>query len=100
MAYFYLISDILFNTTTHNYRRLFARVIPFVVHRYSQLWKEKVFTLESKHKGELKDLIQYWEIKFIFEDNYTKGLLFLLDDTHKNAQVKGIHDKLRSIGNM
>ena len=60
MTYFYLISDILFNTTTHNYRKLFTRIIPFVVYRYSQLWKDKSISLESKHKGELKALIQYW----------------------------------------
>ena len=45
LKYFYLISDILFNTKTHNYRRLFARMIPFIVYRYSQLWKEKISPL-------------------------------------------------------
>lgn len=32
IKYFYLISDILFNTTTPDYRRLFSRIIPFIIY--------------------------------------------------------------------
>ena len=94
MRYFYLISDVLFNTTNQNYRRLFARVIPFVVYQYS-----KGRDGSGKFRGELKALLQIWEIKFIFEDVYTKGLLFLLEEKD-GSKVKGIHPKLKKIGDL
>ena len=82
IKYFYLISDILFNTTTQNYRRLFARMIPFLVFYIAGRREEE----QNRRKGELKALIQIWEIKFIFEDNYTKGLTFLIDAVENGAR--------------
>lgn len=53
-----------------------------------------------KYRGELKALIRIWEIKFIFEESYTQGLLFLLNSFEgERKQVKGIHEKLRAIAN-
>ena len=56
MPYLYLISDILFNTTTQNYRRLFGRMIPFVVY----LFTKKNNKERNRVRGELKALIQIW----------------------------------------
>ena len=72
----YVISDILFNTTTQNYRRLFGRMMPFVVYLFGRRKDRREW---GRIKGELKAVVQIWEIKFIFEDCYTKGLNFLID---------------------
>lgn len=37
VKYFLLISDILFNTTNQDYRRLFARIIPFIIYRINKI---------------------------------------------------------------
>lgn len=34
VGYLYLISDILFNSTTHQYRDLFQAVLPDIIYRY------------------------------------------------------------------
>jgi len=43
---FYLISDILFNTTTPTYRRLFARAITFIIYRFTT----KQINKDNDHK--------------------------------------------------
>ena len=50
-------------------------------------------------KSELRALFQLWEMKFIFDENYTKGLLFLLSggDNGKNS-ANGLHKRLKPIG--
>jgi hypothetical protein len=65
MPYFHLVSDILFNTTTPDYRRLFSRVVPFAVLQVGRgsAGREK----EGQLRSELKSLIQLWELKFIFD---------------------------------
>lgn len=47
IKYFYLISDILFNTTTEDYRRLFSRVIPLALYKFAKPGKER----ETKLRG-------------------------------------------------
>lgn len=47
VKYFYLISDILFNTTTEDYRRLFSRVIPLALYQFAKPGKER----ETKLRG-------------------------------------------------
>ena len=97
MPYVYLISDILFNTTSQNYRQFFARMIPFVVYNFAKGKREGYI----KSKGELKAIIQIWEIKFIFDDTFTKGLTFLIDAIENGPkQVEGVHWKLKDIGNI
>jgi hypothetical protein len=56
--------------------------------------------MDSKFKGELKALIQIWEIKFLFDDNYTKGLMFLMNHFEHQASIRvhSIHQKLKDIG--
>ncbi len=45
-------------------------------------------------------MIRIWEIKFIFDENYTQGLLFLLNSIEgERKKAKGIHEKLRAIAN-
>jgi len=90
----YLISDILFNTTSHTYRRLFGRIIPFFVYYYGKSIKVEQTKKESdsKYRVELKALIRIWEMKFIFDENYTKGLLFMLNSFEGGRKkVNGIH---------
>lgn len=61
---FYVISDILFNTTGQDYRRLFARLLPYLVYRIA---KTPAATQEdTRHRSEMRALIQIWQIKFIF----------------------------------
>lgn len=70
-------------------------MIPFVVFYVARRREEE----QNKRKGELKALIQIWEIKFIFQDNYTKGLIFLIDAVENGPrQVEGLHWKLKEIG--
>jgi hypothetical protein len=99
IPHFHLISDILFNTTSPDYRRLFARIIPFAVH---QLGREGKDGKEGKLRGELKSLIQLWSLKFIFDENYTQGLLFLLGtgESTPRSNANGIHERLKAIGCM
>jgi hypothetical protein len=40
-----------------------------------------------------------WQIKFIFEESYTRGLLFLLSGNARDKSV-GIHEQLKYIGNI
>lgn len=58
LPYFHLISDILFNTTTPDYRRLFSRIIPFALHQFKG--KDAKEGKEGKLRSELKSLIQLW----------------------------------------
>jgi hypothetical protein len=34
---FYLISDILFNSTSHTYRNIFQSILPFIIYKYALL---------------------------------------------------------------
>ena len=45
-------------------------------------------------------MIQIWEIKFIFEENYTRGLMFLLNyfEKEERSSVNQVHERLRRIG--
>jgi hypothetical protein len=47
-------------------------------------------------------LIQLWELKFIFDENYTKGLLFLLHSFEGNANQSAshLHERLKVIGSL
>jgi hypothetical protein len=56
---FYLISDVLFNATTPDYRKLFAYLLPLLLQRLST-------TLNTKFRSELRALIHHWELKFVF----------------------------------
>lgn len=47
VKYIYLISDILFNTTTEDYRRLFSRVIPLALYQFAKPGMER----DSKLRG-------------------------------------------------
>lgn len=101
MPHFLLISDILFNTTTPDYRRLFSRMLPFAIYqlRESAGGKDKE-ERRNRLRSELKSLIQLWEIKFIFDENYTRGLLFLLASENVGSSVKGLHERLKVIGDL
>jgi hypothetical protein len=83
---------------------LFARMIPFVVYEFGQQRKRRLAEgkeCEGKLRGELRALIQIWEIKFIFDDCYTKGLLFLMDSFERRPNnVPSVHAKLKIMGDI
>ena len=59
MPLMYLISDILFNTTTHTYRRKLGTMIPFFVYYYGkEIRAEPKRENELKYRAELKALIR------------------------------------------
>lgn len=76
----YLISDILFNSVTQTYLKVFSWVLPGIIYRI--VVSDKAADSE-KHIKELTALITVWQTKYIFDEVYTKGLIMVLRNNQK-----------------
>lgn len=77
----WVMSDILFNSTSQIYRRLLMRVLPFFVHFLGKTLALSAGSPSEREKSyirELKQVVELWESKFIFEESFTGGLLHSL----------------------
>ena len=99
VPFLYLISDILFNTTTTHYIRIFSRLLTFILYKFIEITKGET-EVEKKLKGEVEGLLHVWKIKFIFEENYIRGLLYLIETHHEVEKKKEIHQIISKIGDM
>ena len=70
LQYFYLLSDIFFNSQTAIYRDIMGVILPNLL----QMINEKVSNLDK-----LKELMDIWKKKFVFEEDYFRGLEWILE---------------------